>query len=289
MTGAAFTLDTLPDCPTKKGEDRFFVGTWSDLAERFAAVPKDNSTRRETTAGKSWSGNMSYNDALQKVSTGDLARVPDSDAFLARYENLNAPRGAWQTIDDVAGGVPNVQALLAGHPLTMRRRARVMKDTAPLTVAVDLVSSGGIDSDSLTRRGVAILALVRALSASRPVELWAGGSATPYNFKGACHVWGRIDTAPLDLARAAHIMTATAVARGLIYATLHDMGGDSSLMWPYCNHEWSRSNGRRILSRAFGSDDMLFIAAPHSNDEIIKDPEGWIERAIKTYGGLNDE
>ena len=291
MAVASFTLDTIAGCPMGGAKDQFCIGTWGDLAERFDAVPDTSNTRRNCTAENAWSGKLSYSEALRMTREGDLSRVPESDKLLSRYETLHAPRGAWQVMDDVAGGVPNVQAFLAGHPLTMRRRARVTKETAPLTIAVDLVSSGSINSAALVRRGVAILALVRALSATRPVELWAGGSATPLGHRVACHAWGRIDTAPLDLARAAHIMTHTAVSRGLLYATLSDMvgskGGD--LKWPYADHTWSRKNGRAVLSRAFGSDDMLYIAAPHEDDEIIGDPEGWIDRAIKLYGGLDNE
>jgi hypothetical protein len=165
-------------------------------------------------------------------------------------------------------------------------------ETAPLAIAVDLVSSAGVSSDNLKKRGALILALARALSATRPVELWVGGSASPSNKSkdGAWHVWTRIDTAPLDLARAAHLMTSPAVSRGMIYAVISEEGkGNGNLSWPYSNHNWSRANMRPVLSRVIGSGDMLTIAAPHTNDELVNEPEAWFERMLKEYGGVDHD
>ena len=283
------TLPTLDDCPHGDAKDTFLIGDLPTFADRADKVPPSFSTRQD--CGGAWTGGMSYNKAVTFTRSGDLSGVPASDAYLAKFETMAPMRGAWATINDVTGAYPDVGAYLAGHPLAMRRRTRIAKETAPLTVAVDLVSSGGIDSKMLVKRGALILALVRALSITRPVELWVGGSATPASMKGAWHVWLKLDTAPLDLARAAHVMTSPAVSRGMIYATIEHEAGSSggSLHWPYRDHSWSRANMRPVLSRAFGQADMLTIAAPHSGDELIDKPEAWFERMLAEYGGVNAE
>jgi len=286
------TLPTIDDCPVT-GTDYFMIGDLSAFADAAAAVPETLRARRETTASNGWTGRVSYDAALDMTRHGDLDGVAASDAYLTRFEALAPMRGAWRVRDDVTGGVPNVPAFLAGTPLTMRRRERVATETAPLSIAVDLVSSQSVSADDLKKRGALILALVRALSATRPVELWIGASSTvgTRSTEGAWHVWTRLDTAPLDLARAAHVMTCPAVARGMMYAMLGHMSeteGDY-LKWPYNNHQWSRANMRGVLSRVIGSGDMLTIAAPHTNDELVNEPEQWFERMLKDYGGVDHD
>ena len=284
-------LPTLADCPHESANDTFLIGDLPTFADRAEKVPATSETRQQCAAGRSWTGGMSYDRAVTYTRTGDLSGVPASDAFLAKFEMLSPMRSAWERRTDVIGTTLDVGAYMADRPLHMRRRVRTTAETAPLTVAVDLVSSGGINSADLVKRGALILALVRSLSISRPVELWAGGSALPYGKKGAWHVYFKLDTAPLDLARAAHVMTSPAVARGMIYATIeHEAGATGgSLHWPYRDHTWSRANMRPVLSRAFGQADMLTIAAPHSNDELINKPEKWFERMLAEYGGVDHD
>jgi hypothetical protein len=284
----SITLPTIEGCP-QDATDTFLIGDLPTFADRADKVPTDFSTRRN--CGSAWTGGMRYDRAVTCTRTGDLSGVPASDAYLAKFEALAPMRGAWERRTDVIGTTLDVGAYMADRPMHMRRRVRTMVETAPLTVAVDLVSSGDINSEMLVKRGALILALVRALSITRPVELWAGGSATPSDRKGAWHVWFKIDTAPLDLARAAHVMTSPAVSRGMIYATISHEAGCSGgdLHWPYRDHNWSRANMRPVLSRAFGQADMLTIAAPHSNDELINKPEKWFERMLAEYGGVDHD
>ena len=284
------TLPTIEGCPVT-GKDTFLIGDIGSFAARAESVPLHNDSRSNCREGNQWTGGLAYESAVEMTRNGDLGGVAASDNFLSRFEALAPMRAAWRVRDDVVGAVPNIPAFIAGTPLTMRRRERVAVESAPLAVAVDLVSSGSVPAKDLQKRGALILALVRALSATRPVELWAGGSATPsqHKDKGAWHVWMRIDTAPLDLARAAHIMTSPAVSRGMIYAIITDEGKGSNLNWPYNDHKWSRANMRPVLSRVIGSGDMLTIAAPHTHDELVNNPEQWFERMLAEYGGVDHD
>ena len=284
-------LNVIADCPAKGTHDVFIIGddvtSFVALAESVSA---SNGSRKQCTKGEGWTGNMDYETSLRYATSGDLSGVPASEAWLNKFESLSPSRQAWQTVLDVTGSMPNVPAVLTGHPLSMRRRKRVLTETAPLAICVDLVSSAGVSAKNLQKRGALILALVRALSATRPVELWCGGSALPYGTKDTYHVWFRIDTAPLDLARAAHIMTAPSVSRGLIYATLSETAkSEGGLRWPYDNHTWSRANMRPVLSRVIGSEDMLCIAAPHASDRLVDEPEKWFSDMLKQYGGIEHD
>lgn len=285
----SLTLPTVEGCP-HTAQDHFLIGDLPSFADRADRVPVDFSTRKEC-GGSSWTGRMPYDGAVQYTRSGNLSGVAASDAYLAKFEALAPMRSAWERRSDVIGTTLDMGAYMADRPMHMRRRVRTMAETAPLTVAVDLVSSAGVNAKDLQKRGALILALVRSLSITRPVELWVGGSALPYSKRGAWHVYFKIDTTPLDLARTAHVMTCPAVSRGMIYAIIsHEAGSTGGdLQWPYSDHTWSRANMRPVLSRAFGQDDMLTIAAPHAGDELVNEPEAWFERMLAQYGGADHD
>ena len=169
-----------------------------------------------------------------------MARVSASDAMLSKMEKyaFESNKRTWR--NDIAGGCPDVPAYIAGQPLSMRRRTIVESDSAPLAIIVDLTASEGIPADIMERRGAAILALVRVLSTRRPVELWAGAflQGGPAGMD-ACAFFARIDTAPLDLARAAHVLSSQSMPRQIGFALGYALGGFQG-RWPYVNDKVSR-------------------------------------------------
>lgn len=230
--------------------------------------------------GDSWAGGLSPAEAVRRSHMGDLERVGPSDSLMSRFERFGfeSPRHAWR--DDVTGAVPNVPAFLAGHPLAMRRRVKIQDVAAPLAVIVDLTSSSNVDASDLERRGAAILALVRILSARRPVELWAGCATDADGRKNASVTLARIETAPLDLARAAFVMVGAAFPRQLCYGLSKARNGFEG-GWPYNSHTISRNMFRDMIADAFPHvSDMLCVPAAHSDDQIHKNPEGWIESKL---------
>lgn len=277
----------------KSGRDYFTLADdMAQIAAMADTLAPDNHSRKECKKSNDWSGGVDWRDVVEYTRAGDLSRVAPSDKFLSQFETLAPMRAAWRTIDDVSGAVPNVPAFIAGTPLTMRRRARVTSEQAPLAIVVDIASSGGIDAKRLEKRGAAILALVRALSAIRPVELWAGVSATPSGKRnqGAWHVYTRIETAPLDLARAAHFLVSPAVSRAMLYGIIYKTSGnekEQGLAWPYNDHDFSRRMGREILGRVIGSDEIFYIPPPYVSDALVDKPEAWLADAIQTWGGVD--
>lgn len=283
VQGIKLTLDTIPEVraahPTSK-LDHFTLQTMSE----FASVCRDAETQNAYRMPNPWSGGISHTEACRMIEAGDLAAVAASDALLTTMEEkLSIPtaRKRWQ--DCVAGAYPNVPAYIAGQPLSMRRRARDDSAYAPLAIIVDLTSSASIHVSDLRKRGAAILALVRALAARRPIELWAGCSIDADNLRNAFHWYVRIETAPLDLARAAYMLTHPAVCRGLIYGLgykFHEYQGD----WPYNRGQTFRAHADKIISRAFPHvTGTLFIPPVFSGDPAINNPVAWIEQHLKTF------
>jgi hypothetical protein len=260
----------------------------------FETVNERRPARKEK--GDAWRGGMSFDESLRCVREGNPAIVARSDEFLSRFEALHLVSRRWRTVAAVAGGVPCVPAALAGHPLAMRQRQRVSSDQAPLAIIVDIASSGGIESADLEKRGAAILALVRLLSAARPVSLYVGVSVTSGHLRDerrhdACHIFTRMDTAPLDLARAAHMLCHTSTARSLYYGAAYEVTGSPvdahSLHWPYrAGQEAIRTHAHAILARGIpDAAASLYIGAAHMDDAAIRNPALWLETMLKEHGG----
>jgi hypothetical protein len=237
-----------------------------------------------------WSGDdMSREKAFPLLENGDLAGVSASDKYLSQLEDMaRMETYGHATVNSLAGGVPNIPAVLAGHPLNMRLRKRISRAQAPLTIIVDLSSSATVDTEKLTRRGAAILALVRALSEVRPVTLYAGcvvGSPESKK-RDYCGAFVRIETAPLDLARAAHMLTHISISRGFFYNVLrrlHQYTG-SYLGWAFGAAGAEKLVSQRILARAFGNEEILYVPPVFQNDAMFSAPETWVRDQIKSYG-----
>ena len=231
-----------------------------------------------------WYGNMTQRDGIRHAREGHLPSVAPSDEFLAQVENLiPAPTAKAQIIDDVVGCLPNVPAMLAGQPLTMRRKVKREHEAAPIAVVVDTTVSGGLTQEQMQRRGAAILALVRAISSRRPVELWTGtGLGTP---SGAVWQFWRINTAPLDLARAAFLLAHPAATRGLQYGIGyrdHNFTG----RWPYGRGVVDGDAYRGIIARALPHiGECIAVPAAHVRDETVSDPIAWIKEKVAAHLG----
>lgn len=281
------------DAPVKGNQDSWFVGTMGEFSEFALTVSKTTRERKRCTASCAWSGSKDYDVSADQVRSGDLSAVAPSDKWLDKFENMIPQTKAWQVRHDVLGGVPNVPAFLAGHPMNMRRRERITKESAPLCVMVTLTTSAAITADLMRKRGAILLAFVRALSATRPVELWACNSVGSYGVAG--NVLIQIDTNPLDLARAAHVLTCPSVARGLGYAVAYKLMKEQLDYnwidgWPYGNHSeflrTCRENyGRQINPTA----EALLIPAAHIDDPMVQKPDQWFRDMLTKYGGIEQD
>jgi hypothetical protein len=287
-----FTVDT-PDSVKQALElignrkDHFLLfDSTDDLAGYIAEQKRDNSEVRghiDRLSGEKFVGFKTYNQTLDGIVAGDLDGVAKSDALLAKMEDVALPttRKAWA--DDVCGSFANVPAFVAGHPLAMRRRIRVENEAAPLAIVVDLTTSASISADKIAKRGAAILALVRALSARRPIELWVGTGLDADNYRNAIYVFARIETAPLDLARAAHMLTCPSVPRLGFYALSRAYGYGGS--WPYGKGNASFKHMETIVAPAFSHvGETLCIPAIYGTDPLVNNPEGWVRRMLQEHG-----
>lgn len=257
--------------------------TSATVTERLAVcdIPGLAEFAADVSFNGSWYGRMNATESLAALRDGDLSGVAASDKFLTDIETLVPMSQAWRTIDAMVGGSPNIGAAIAGHPIAMRRRERVASAVGPLTVVADLTTSGGIDADDMRRRGACILALVRILANVRPVELWAVAALGTGGLRAS--VCTKIDTAPLDLARAAHVLTHPSVTRGLAYKALQDKF-QSTGAWPLCSFERHVKTARGAYHALLNpSHDMLFIPPILVSDELVTRPVEWLTKTVQEY------
>jgi hypothetical protein len=266
----------------------------SEFTDNVQAI--SSAARGEYNHGNSaWSGNHNYDNAARLCRTGDLSRVAASDKYVTALEDkFNFSSHAFRNVDAITGGTPNVPAFLAGQPLNMRRRQRVQTELPPLNIVIDVASSGGISSAMLEKRGSALLALVRVLSAMRPVNLYIACATRPTNndkFASSAIAF-KLDTSPLDLARACHVLSEPSVARRLFYcAVTHQIGArmEGLLQWSYNSVDIYRANGAEYWQRVIGADEMLFVAPAFVSDRNISQPEKWLQEMIEEYGFQSED
>jgi hypothetical protein len=263
------------------------------LLESDEVIPAVKSIEKRLTGylarNRSWSGGNSFDELLNKIMLGDETLVAASEAMLEKIEDQVPMSKGYQTVDDVVGAFPNIPAYLAGQPMCMRRRKRVTKNNAPLVIYMDLTSSAGIDAKRIQDRGTVLLALVRLLCDHRAVELWVGtGLGGGYNGVSGTVAW-RIDTAPLDLARAAFRIASTSIARGFGYEMAtekFETGGG----WPLGDFRRHQATAKERLANVFEGQEILYVPPIFLTDEMTTDPVGWVKRTLKEYvGGGDDE
>lgn len=175
---------------------------------------------------------------LRDMANGDTSHVARADKLLEQVNAITLTADCTPYVERVvAGGLADVPAFLSGSPVAMRQR-RKREAAKPLTMVVDISTSGSVSDAGIQRRGVAILALIQKLTqAGHPITLHIAeasgiaGGAFPYNG----FFITRLDTAPLDLARLCWGLCSPDLARRIAFsAELRLVPGNdgSGIGWP---------------------------------------------------------
>lgn len=272
--------------------DAFFMTTLAGIAQAARGTP-DRFIRQQS---QSWanSNSAAFETACRGYETGNNAAVAQSETYLTKLETAMPDlfHSIRKTEDSMTGGIANVPAYLSGNPLNMRRRTRIVSEQSPLTILVETGNSAALENSQVQARGSAILALVRILSIRRPIELWlAKGSG---NSRGCLYTMARIESAPLDLARAAHVIADPLAYRLTMMCLAHRAFSDGTLdtkesgwngQWPYGDINLYRANAARIMGAAIGASETLYLPPAHIEDNSITMPDQWLLKMIARYSG----
>jgi hypothetical protein len=278
-------------------EVKTFSAKRFDTVGALAAYCKENPCSAHSVSG----------DTRRFAASGDLSRVSASDAFLSRLEAASLEAVTrHELVSSVSGGFPDVPAYLAGVPHNMRRRVP-RAAPAPITIVADIATSWSTSADIIERRGAATLALLRRLEMTgHAVEIYAGYAARHAGNKkneGRVVICTRIESAPLDLARAAWMLGSPEMQRELCFTAGRAIaGGEYSglIDWPYEHKRWCRPETDDLHRETFrqaiggGPEQRLIVIPPASayTSEFFGSDDkalAWIERAYSSAVALVSE
>lgn len=226
-------------------------------------------------------------DTVNATKFGNKNLVAQSDALMAKFErfDLMAPRRAW--VDDVAGAIPNVQAHISGHPMSMRRKTRVDTAYSPLAIVMELTGSAGL-METFSARGAAYLALGRLLSARRPVELWVSITFSIDHDTGMGAIFAKLPTDPLDVAVAANALISQQFLSAFASLTNSRLGARAA--WAFGFPALERLNPEITYKVMFPHvTDLVVFPASYLFDVAAKDPEQWVKNQLAKLAGERGE
>lgn len=261
-----------------------------DLARDMAGF-ENSFTRGDESGEDRWAG-ASWRGSLKHAKHGDLSHAGRSDKLLEKIEHLATfVSTAFQVQHSVTGGVPNIPSMLAGHPAHMRLRRRVLTQQAPLAIIIDATVSAGVEKESIERRGAAALALVRVLSAVRPITLYVAAGLKTHG--KSIIVTVPINTAPLDLARAAWALGAPDFLRRAIFSVIYqhlpglrDKHTDN-IPWCFSDPTWQTRKMPALVAEMSGCSEHLAIAGVTLGTDFASDEAAlrWVENNARELSG----
>jgi hypothetical protein len=243
--------------------------------------------------GGAWYG-ATPAETLARADAGNAKLTAPCDRLLSRMESVDFATSRFVTVSAVAGGAPCVPAYLAGSPMAMRRRVRIADDMAPLAVVVDVGVSASVSHPTIQRRGAAALALVRLLATTRPVSLWvvSGQVTDKYDTARNAAFAVRVDTAPLDVARAAWLLAAPEAFRRAGFAACHAIAGvpdKTDVNWLQDSHDRHPSLLRDCLPALTACADFLLVPSLITAGETQFDSDesaaAWVQAQLDKHGG----
>jgi hypothetical protein len=250
----------------------------------LAAHYRDHGTNKGQPKGASgWRG-ASEDDTLRFLATGNNDLVAQSDALMSKLEgSLDFAAHLPRTVAAVAGGAPNVPAYLAGQPLAMRQRRRVTSDLSPIAVIVCMGASSDATAQQIATRGAAVLALTRLLSVSRPTTLVL---TSGYNDRRKHMLTVGMDTAPLDLARAAWALTQPEFLRRVVFGSCCEIAGINDGGFSGVPLFRQSAGAPEVAAQALGFSE--YVASPRlTGDEFQNGEADAVEWLLKQVNALS--
>lgn len=235
----------------------------------FLAVAERDASGRGKSYGNSWCGGHGWDETIAKARFGDESLVPKAEEVLERISEPVSAGLEWGSTP--FGAYPVVPEFLAGHPDPMRSRRRVENEAQPVTVYASILASAAFNADVMTRRGVAMLALLMRLQRTRPVDLKLVMSWTSPERVLVVDVESR----PVCVATAAYSLAHPSFFRRLGHATLFGEWSDRG------SSPMDEARTRQLLG--LGPEDLYLHSLVWGEDELTLDPIGWINRTVERY------
>lgn len=227
-------------------------------------------------------------EVVKKGYSGDLSLVALAEEQMAEIESkIETPKLGWTR--SVAGAFCSVPDVLAGLPTPMRKRVHTLDETAPITIIVGTASSGGLSENVFKRRGITIIALVMALAKVRPISLQImDPSWGPPKENGETVIMARVNTTPLDLATACHVLSDIYFTTTVMYALERHVTG--KVQWPLAYSRNQDAYYAGLIERlGLIQKDTLIVKDAYLGDEMIQQPIKWLNDQVTRFTQNQEE
>lgn len=189
------------------------------------------------------------------------------------------------------GAYPIVPDYLAGDLFSMRHKAAIESDIAPITVWVESGLSQSFSEDQAARRATAIAALIAKLGESRPVEAKMI-CASRMDGVGHRFIQTDVDTHTLDETLIAQVFAMPEIVRPLRWALIWEDSNSSSIGWAF-NSVNTPSRLRSIREKFGMRPQDVFIPAAinrdHDTATMLDNPVQWVHEQIAKQRSVSDE
>lgn len=241
-----------------------------------------------------WTNYNHFNHIVDSMSRGTTTHLDAANKIINEMQDQNVFSVGLPTLQNsVAGFMPNVPAALIGHPRNMVSRAvsDLQGINTPLNIYMEPGISGGLTITQVVQRGISILAFVLAMQNIRPIELYIAETNNVDHYKPNCFGAAvKIDTKPLDLARACWVFTHPEYVCPIGFATSVDLYHKTTGKYSnYCGWSWEgrpqNVNYQQAIREIYDmSDTDIFIPGGHLFDSLmITDPVAWVKQMIAKH------
>lgn len=218
-----------------------------------------------TTWDPEWRGGTRQ-DCLQRCVSGNEKYVARTDALVEKFSNVAIEAMGLDYAYGHEQGFLDVGAWTAGEPDCLYGPTMTKTERAPITVFVDSWISCVIPAVEVENRGVAVLALIRALSLHRPVNLYVvAGLRHEGDGKDTIQVIPA-PTSPLDVSRCAFMLADPCMVRVGLFSMLYALAGARTHdgIPPLCrfSDKWQATQMGSWLAERTGTADGEYIHLP---------------------------
>lgn len=241
-----------------------------------------------------WHGG-SWKTMQSRLRKGDLEGLDKVDELLDLVESTLDLFGVGpEWMPSVVGSSPRVAAYLQGAPNAMNRYVPDQSPRGALNIWIGTAVSASVSRADLAKKGVACVALARAVSTYRPVNVYAYDNSGVYktlpNGRRESHdvlTAVRMPTSPLDLSSLMACVSTISTSRGFFHNAAHVAVGNKAKPEavqrygrPYDDIAFSRATVAELLNP--GPDDLV-VANSYGPDlrECLRSPMAWIQKQMR--------
>lgn len=223
---------------------------------------------------KSWFGNQTYQQIIERANHGDDSLVAEAEKLIAQLDaDIELEHREW--LASPHGAYPVVPEAIAGSPTPMRHQTRVPAENQPIGIWIDLTSSAGVSYDLIRKRGIVVLALLLKLQQIRAIDLHCC-CIFPDDQNGGTFVDLIMPTRPLQLGVICHVLTCVGFARHVMYGAMQKLNKSRLLRVTREDKEF----------RAVGSipDNDVTIVGSHLYDvQELSNSLAWVQGMVNKY------